>query len=66
MKKRFAAIACGAALMFSAFGGVASADPDFGPGNSSKGPNDGGAKCHEPAHGTGPGNHDAVPGCKGK
>ena len=24
------------------------ADPDFGPGNSSKGPNDGGAKCHPP------------------
>ena len=42
------------------------ADPDFGPGNSSKGPNDGGAKCHAPSHGTGPGSHDAVPGCKGK
>lgn len=42
------------------------ADPDFGPGNSSKGPNDGGAKCHEPSHGTGPGPHEAVPGCKGK
>ena len=24
------------------------ADPDFGPGNSSKGPNDPGAKCHPP------------------
>jgi hypothetical protein len=44
----------------------AAADPDFGPGNSSKGPHDGGAKCHEPAHGTGPGSHDPVPGCKGK
>lgn len=41
------------------------ADPDFGPGNSSKGPHDGGAKCHAPAHGTGPGSHDPVPGCKG-
>jgi len=42
------------------------ADPDFGPGNSSKGPNDGGAKCHAPGHGTGPGSNDPVPGCKGK
>jgi len=23
-------------------------DPDVGPGNSSKGPNDGGARCHPP------------------
>ena len=44
---------------------TAFADPDFGPGNSSKGPNDGGAKCHAPGHGTGPGSHDPVPGCKG-
>lgn len=29
-------------------GGVASADPDFGPGNSSKGPHDPGALCHPP------------------
>lgn len=29
-------------------GGVASADPDFGPGNSSKGPQDPGALCHPP------------------
>lgn len=42
------------------------ADPDFGPGNSSKGPNDAGAKCHAPGHGTGPGSNDPVPGCKGK
>ena len=41
------------------------ADPDFGPGNSSKGPHDGGAKCHAPGHGTGPGSNDPVPGCKG-
>lgn len=44
---------------------AAMADPDFGPGNSSKGPNDGGAKCHAPDHGEGPGPHEAVPGCKG-
>jgi hypothetical protein len=42
------------------------AAPDFGPGNSSKGPNDGGAKCHAPGHGTGPGANEPVPGCKGK
>jgi hypothetical protein len=34
------------------------ADPDFGPGNSSKGPNDGGAKCHPP------GQTVNEPGCK--
>jgi hypothetical protein len=38
---------------------------DFGPGNSSKGPNDPGAKCHAPGHGTGPGANEPVPGCKG-
>jgi hypothetical protein len=47
-------------------GSAAVASPDFGPGNSSKGPNDGGAKCHAPGHGTGPGANDPVPGCKGK
>ena len=52
-----------AALSISA--APALADPDFGPGNSSKGPNDGGSKCHAPAHGTGPGSNEAVPGCKG-
>ena len=34
------------------------AAPDFGPGNSSKGPNDGGAKCHPP------GRTVDTPGCK--
>lgn len=34
------------------------ANPDFGPGNSSKGPNDGGAKCHPP------GQTVEEPGCK--
>ena len=37
---------------------LAWADPDFGPGNSSKGPNDGGAKCHPP------GQTETEPGCK--
>lgn len=44
---------------------TAFANPDFGPGNSEKGPNDGGSKCHAPGHGTGPGSNDPVPGCKG-
>jgi hypothetical protein len=33
-------------------------DPDFGPGNSSKGPQDAGAKCHPP------GQTVDEPGCK--
>jgi hypothetical protein len=48
------ALAVGAlAIPASAF-----ADPDFGPGNSSKGPNAGGAKCHPP------GQTVTEPGCK--
>lgn len=41
-----------------AMAGTAFADPDFGPGNSSKGPNDPGAKCHPP------GQTVDEPGCK--
>jgi hypothetical protein len=41
-----------------ALAGVASADPDFGPGSSSKGPQDPGAKCHPP------GQTVDEPGCK--
>jgi hypothetical protein len=37
---------------------AALADPDFGPGNSQKGPNDPGAKCHPP------GQTVNEPGCK--
>jgi hypothetical protein len=44
---------------------AAVAAPDFGPGNSSKGPQDGGSKCLASGHGTGPGATEAVPGCKG-
>lgn len=52
-----------AAVAFSAMivGGAAlpaAADPDFGPGNSSKGPHDPGAKCHPP------GQTENEPGCK--
>ena len=40
----------GLAALALALAGAAPAvaAPDFGPGNSSKGPNDGGAKCHPP------------------
>ena len=37
---------------------TALADPDFGPGNSSKGPHDPGARCHPP------GQTDDRPECK--
>ena len=51
-----------AVLLASAFAlsatAPAFADPDFGPGNSSKGPNDPGAKCHPP------GQTVNTPGCK--
>jgi hypothetical protein len=36
------------ALAALALPSAAFADPDFGPGNSQKGPNDPGAKCHPP------------------
>jgi hypothetical protein len=62
--KKFAALLASLALMVVA--PAAMADPDFGPGNSSKGPNDGGAKCHSPEHGEAPSpNQEDVPGCKG-
>jgi hypothetical protein len=38
--------------------GTALADPDFGPGNSSKGPHDPGAICHPP------GQTNEFPACK--
>jgi hypothetical protein len=38
--------------------GVAAADPDFGPGNSQKGPHDPGALCHPP------GQTSDLPQCK--
>lgn len=46
MKRIAVAVVASIALLLGA--GAAAADPDFGPGNSSKGPNDGGAKCHPP------------------
>ena len=55
-KKTLAAVLSVAALSISA--APAFGAPDFGPGSSSKGPNDGGAKCHPP------GQTVTEPGCK--
>jgi hypothetical protein len=55
-RKALASILAVAALSISA--APAFADPDFGPGNSSKGPHDGGAKCHPP------GQTADEPGCR--
>jgi hypothetical protein len=56
MKRIVVAVVASLTLLLGA--GAAAADPDFGPGNSSKGPNDGGAKCHPP------GQTVFEPGCK--
>jgi hypothetical protein len=58
MRKKITAILLGGAFALSVAAAPAVADPDFGPGNSSKGPNDGGAKCHPPGQTT------TEPGCK--
>jgi hypothetical protein len=57
MRKKIAAVLLGGAFALSV-PATAVADPDFGPGNSSKGPHDGGAKCHPP------GQTETEPGCK--
>jgi hypothetical protein len=57
MRKKIAAVLLAGAFALS-IPAAANADPDFGPGNSSKGPNDGGAKCHPP------GQTVNEPGCK--
>jgi hypothetical protein len=56
MRRKLTAITL--ATFFALGTGTAFADPDFGPGNSSKGPNDPGAKCHPPGQTT------DTPGCK--
>jgi hypothetical protein len=55
-RKMLAGVLAAAALSITAAPAVA--DPDFGPGNSSKGPQDAGAKCHPP------GQTVDTPGCK--
>ena len=57
VKKRVAIVFATLGVL-GALAPAALADPDFGPGNSSKGPNDGGAKCHPP------GQTVTEPGCK--
>ena len=56
--KRMVAATLLAAAMVTGPATAALADPDFGPGNSQKGPNDPGAKCHPP------GQTVNTPGCK--
>jgi hypothetical protein len=46
MRRLIIAAIAAASLLTGA--GIAYADPDFGPGNSSKGPQDPGAICHPP------------------
>ena len=46
--KKSAFVATAVAALIGSGTGVAFADPDFGPGNSSKGPQDPGAACHPP------------------
>ena len=58
MKKRIAVVFTTLGVLGALAAPAAFADPDFGPGNSSKGPNDGGAKCHPP------GQTVNTPGCK--
>lgn len=49
MRKRITYASCVLALTITAaVPASALADPDFGPGNSSKGPQDAGAICHPP------------------
>jgi len=57
MKKR-AAILFATLGVLGALAPAALAAPDFGPGNSSAGPNDANAKCHPP------GQTVNEPGCK--
>jgi hypothetical protein len=58
MKKRIAVLFATMGVLGALAPAAALADPDFGPGNSSKGPNDAGAKCHPP------GQTVEEPGCK--
>ena len=58
MKRRAIVAIAAAVLSLGVAAPAAYADPDFGPGNSSKGPHDPGAKCHPP------GQTVDEPGCK--
>jgi hypothetical protein len=58
MRKKITAILLGSAFALSVAAAPAVGAPDFGPGSSSKGPHDAGAKCHPP------GQTVDEPGCK--
>jgi hypothetical protein len=58
VKRRILVAIAAAVLSLGVAAPAAYADPDFGPGNSQKGPNDPGAKCHPP------GQTEGDPGCK--
>jgi hypothetical protein len=58
MKKRIAVAVTTLGVLATLAPAAAFGAPDFGPGNSQKGPNDGGAKCHPPGQTTN------TPGCK--
>jgi hypothetical protein len=58
VKRRVIVAIAAALLSLGVAAPAAYAVPDFGPGNSQKGPNDGGAKCHPP------GQTEGDPGCK--
>ena len=58
MRRKLMAILLAGAFALALPASTAFADPDFGPGNSSKGPNDPGVKCHPP------GQTATTPGCK--
>jgi hypothetical protein len=58
MTRRIVAAVLLAAGLLVGGAGTALADPDFGPGNSSKGPHDPGALCHPPGQTAG------FPACK--
>jgi hypothetical protein len=58
MRRKLTAVLLVSAFALALPASTALADPDFGPGNSQKGPNDPGAKCHPPGQTT------DTPGCK--
>lgn len=56
--KQAAFVAASVGALLTGTSTMAFADPDFGPGNSSKGPQDPGALCHPP------GQTELFPACK--
>jgi hypothetical protein len=58
MRRKFAVLLLAVSFGVAGIAPAALADPDFGPGNSSKGPHDPAAKCHPP------GQTVDTPGCK--